>query len=60
MNENENENRNLVDKINYKRAVRMHGHAPHKLFKMEIKKYLKKKEEEEEESKDVFNIDSVK
>jgi len=44
------------DKINYKRKARMCGHGPHKLFKMEIKKYLKKKEEE---NKDVFNIDNV-
>ena len=45
-----------VDKINHKRGKRMRGRGPDKLFKMEIKKYLKKKEEE---NKDVFNIDNV-
>jgi hypothetical protein len=64
----------LVDKITYKRKRRMSGHAPHKLMKMEIRKYLDKKEELEkvilcEEcsgeivcdtcGKDVFDIDSV-
>lgn len=34
----------------------MCGHAPHKLFKMEIKKYLNKIEKE----KDLFDIDSAK
>lgn len=37
----------LVDKVNYKRAMRMQGLSPHKLFKMEIKKYLDKKKAEE-------------
>jgi hypothetical protein len=46
----------LVDKVRYKRAGRMRGHAPHKMFKMAIKNiYLKKKEKE----KNLFDIDSV-
>lgn len=39
-------------KINYKRHRIMSGHSPHKLFKMEIKKYLAKR--------DLFDIDNVK
>lgn len=31
------------EKVNYKRANRMAGHGPHKMFKMAIKKYLDNK-----------------
>lgn len=44
------------DKVRYKRKARMRGYGPHKLFKMEIQKYLDKKEEE----KDLFDINSNK
>jgi hypothetical protein len=54
----------MKDKINYKRYRIMSGYIPHKLFKMEIKKYLKRAEEEEEEKKEevenVFDINKIK
>jgi len=46
----------LVDKVNYKRAQRMSGYAPHKLFKMAIKGYLKKKDEK---VSDIFDINKI-
>jgi hypothetical protein len=46
----------ITGKTDYKRNRVISGHAPHKLLKMEIKKYLDKKKQEA----DLFDINKKK
>jgi len=45
----------MKDKIDYTRNRVQSGYGPHKLLKMEIKKYLDKKDTE-----DLFNMNKIK